>query len=105
MIAAAEIGSHGEVRLTDALGDPQLLERRSGRYWQISGEGEEAFASRSLWDRRLATSGRKARNEPLYYDSDQVPDEPLRIAERTVRLPGSAVEWQFVAARSRDARE
>src|SRR5690349_2072927 len=36
MIAAAEIGSHGEVRLTDALGDPQLLERRSGRYWQIS---------------------------------------------------------------------
>jgi hypothetical protein len=40
--------------------------------------------------------------EPLYYNSEQLPNEALRIAERTTRLPGSDVVWQFVVARSRD---
>ena len=39
--------------------------------------------------------------EPLYYNSDQFSNEPLRVVERTVRLPGSDVEWQFIVARSR----
>jgi hypothetical protein len=102
MIASAEIGSGGEIFFNRAIGDRRFLEPNSGRYWQISGEGQEDFRSRSLWDRRLEASGSKAWSEPLYYDSDQFPDEPLRVAERTVRLPGSQVEWQFVAARSRD---
>src|SRR5690606_16419104 len=57
--------------------------------------------SRSLWDRTLESSGRKAWNEPYYYDSNQFPDEPLRVVERTVTIPGSPVEWQFVVAGAR----
>ena len=102
MIASAEIGPDGKVLLNRAFGDRRFGEPNSGRYWQISGEGQEDFSSRSLWDRRLKVSGRKAWAEPLYYNSDQFPNEPLRFAERTVHLPGSNVEWQFVVARSRN---
>ena len=102
MIASTEIGPDGKVLFNAALGDQRFAEPNSGRYWQISGEGQEDFASRSLWERRLEISGRRAWAEPLLYNSDQFPNEPLRVAERTVRLPGSDVEWQFVVARSRD---
>jgi len=102
MIAAAEIGPDGRVHFNRATGDQRFFEPNSGRYWQISGEGQEVFASRSLWDRKLKVSGRKAWSQPLYYDSDQFANEPLRVAERTVCLPGSDAEWQFIVARSRD---
>jgi len=37
----------------------------------------------------------------VFYDSAQFPDEPLRIAQRTVGLPGSDTQWQFALAGSR----
>lgn len=102
MIASAEIGPNGKILFNRAIGDQRFLRPNTGRYWQISGAGQEDFQSRSLWDRRLRVSGRQSRTEPLYYNSNQFPDEPLRIVERTIRLPGSDVEWQFVVARSLD---
>lgn len=102
MIASATIGPEGEIFLTYPLGDPRFLEPNSGHYWQISGEGHEDFSSRSLEARKLRISHDKAWTEPLYYNSDQFPNEPLRVIERTVQLPGSDVEWQFVVARSQD---
>ena len=102
LIGSAETGPDGEIVLTYPLGDPRFLKPNSGHYWQISAMGQEVFASRSLWDRRLNVSGRKAWVEPLYYNSSQFPNEPLRVAERTVYLPNSDVEWQFVVARSHD---
>jgi hypothetical protein len=99
MIAAAEIGPEGEVFFNRPIGDERFLRPNSGRYWQISGKGREEFSSRSLWGRKLKERGRKAWTA-LYYDSDQFPDEPLKMVEQTVRLPGSDVEWQFVVARS-----
>ena len=99
--AYATYPGNDALALASALGDQRFVERNSGHYWQISGEGQDDFASRSLWDRRLKVSGRKGWAEPLYYNSDQFPNEPLRVVERTVRLPGSDVEWQFVVARSR----
>lgn len=105
MIGSAEIGPDGNVFFNRAPGDQRFLEANSGFYWQISGEGQEAFASRSLWDRKLKVSGRKTWSQALYYDSDQFPNERLRVAERTVRLPGSDAEWQFIVARSRDELE
>ncbi|WP_435418231.1 helix-turn-helix transcriptional regulator [Parerythrobacter aurantius] len=100
MISSAEIGDDGEVFFVRPIGDPQFLQPKSGRYWQVSGEGHGDFTSRSLFDRRLQSSGRKAKT-PDFYDSNQFPEEPLRVAERTVILPGSKVEWQFIVARSR----
>ena len=101
MIGSTEIGPEGEVYFNRQLGDQRFLEPGSGYYWQISGKGHDDFPSRSLWDRTLRTSGRPA-PEPYYYDSDQYPDEPLRVIERTVRLPGSDVDWQFIVAASRN---
>jgi signal transduction histidine kinase len=101
MIASAEIDPLGDVWFNRPLGDQRFLEPYSGVYWQVSGEGREDYLSRSLWDRTLTLSGKPARDEPYYYDSDQFPDEPLRIVERTITLPGSEVEWQFVVAGAR----
>src|SRR5690606_30350598 len=101
MIASAEIDPMGEVLFNRALGDQRFLEPNSGLYWQIDGDGYEPFPSRSLWDRTLTISGQQALSEPHFYDSDQFPDEPLRVVERTIRLPGSDVDWQFTVAGTR----
>src|SRR5690606_25958805 len=71
MISSAEIDPLGEIRFNRLLADQRFLEPNSGFYWQISGEGYDDFASRSLWDRSLRLSGKKVRNEPLYYNSPQ----------------------------------
>ncbi|BBC73661.1 histidine kinase [Altererythrobacter sp. B11] len=101
MIGSAEIGPQGEVYFNRPLGDQRFLEPNSGLYWQISGEGQEDWPSRSLWDRTLNVRTDVAHTEPHFYDSEQFPAETLRVVERTIRLPGSDVDWQFVVAGSR----
>jgi signal transduction histidine kinase len=107
MIASAEIDSFGEVWFYRTLGDQRFLEPNSGLYWQISGEGYEPYPSRSLWDRTL-TLRAETREETNpegsfdsnvhFYNSNQFEGEPLRIAERTVILPGSETRWTFAVA-------
>jgi signal transduction histidine kinase len=99
MVASAEIGPDGEVRLNRPLGDQRFLETNSGIYYQISGPQQEDFPSRSLWDRRLelpATQHKK----PFYYNSSQFTDEPLRVVTRTVTLPDSDTPWTFLVAQN-----
>jgi signal transduction histidine kinase len=100
MVASSEIWAGGEVGFNRPLGDQRFLEPNSGLYFQISGKGHDDLASRSLWDRTLKLKGTFA-PKPIYYNSDQFPDEPLRIVERTIKLPGSDVRWQFAVAGSR----
>ena len=100
MIASAEI-IDGEIWFNRALGDQRFLEPNSGLYWQINGGDHEPYPSRSLWDRTLEIRGEPVRAAPVYYDSDQFPEEPLRIVEQTVRIPGSDVDWQFTVAGAR----
>lgn len=102
MIASAEIGPDGEVYFNRPLGDQRFLEPNSGLYWQISGEGHDDFPSRSLWDRTLKPVGDHVDDGIHIYDSDQFPDEPLRMAERSVILPGSETQWWFKVAASRE---
>ena len=102
MIASAEIGPDGEVFFYRALGDQRFLEPNSGLYWQISGEGHEDFPSRSLWDRSLEVRGDHVDNQIHIYDSAQFANEPLRIAERSLTLPGSDTRWWFTVAASRE---
>jgi signal transduction histidine kinase len=103
MVASAEIGPAGEVLLNRPLGDQRFLEPNSGLYYQISGKGFEHFRSRSLWDRSLQVRQRHEDLELHIYDSAEFPDEPLRILERDVTLPGSPVQWRFQVAQSRQA--
>jgi signal transduction histidine kinase len=102
MVASAEIGPEGEVLFNRALADQRFLEPYSGLYYQVSGAGFEPFPSRSLWDRRLRIGGAHADDGAHFYDSEEFPMERLRVIERDVRLPGSAVRWRFQVAQSRD---
>lgn len=100
MIASTEVDPYGDVFFNRPLGDQRFLEPNSGMYWQIRGPGHEDYASRSLWDRSLE-SRPHVDTEPHVYDSAQFRDEPLRVMERTIILPGSETRWQFTVAASR----
>ncbi|MFC7537282.1 ATP-binding protein [Sphingomonas sp. GCM10030256] len=102
LLASSEIGPDGEVRFTRAPADQRFLEPYSGLYFQISGEGADAFPSRSLWDRRLAVRPAPNLIEPRFYDSGEFQEEPLRVIERDVVLPGSEVRWRFQVAQTRE---
>ena len=101
MIASAEVGQDGEVFLNRPLGDQRLLEPNSGLYWQIRGDGHDDFPSRSLWDRSIDVRLGQINKEPHAYDSTQFPTEPLRVMERSIRLPGSDTVWWFTVAERR----
>nr|WP_234026400.1 ATP-binding protein [Qipengyuania thermophila] len=101
MIASVEVGADGEVLFNRPLGDQRFLEPGSGLYWQISGAGHETFPSRSLWDRNLAVRADPAAHGAVFYDSNQFPGEPLRVAERSIFLPGSDTRWFFAVAQRR----
>jgi signal transduction histidine kinase len=102
MIASSEIDSEGQVRFNRPPADQRFLEPYSGVYFQVSGEGTDTFASRSLWDRRLRVRDRHNDVEVHTYDSGEFAGEPLRIVERDVILPGSDVRWRFQVAQSRE---
>ena len=101
MIASAEIGPDGDVFLNRPLGDQRLLEPNSGLYWQIRGEGHDDFPSRSLWDRSLDVRANHVDMDAHIYDSKQFPGEPLRVIERSIKLPGSETVWWFSVAERR----
>jgi signal transduction histidine kinase len=100
MIAASEIGPDGEVRFNRPPADQRFLEPYSGVYFQVSGGGADTFPSRSLWDRRLRVGPHNDVNLHRY-DSFEFADEPLRVVERDVVLPGSDIRWRFQVAQSR----
>ncbi|WP_432715086.1 ATP-binding protein [Sphingomonas faeni] len=103
LLNSAEIGPEGEVIFSrDAAADQRFVEPYSGLYWQVSGKGREDFPSRSLWDRKLAFGGPHDDRNAHFYDSNQFPDEKLRIVERDAVIPGSQVHWRFQVAQSRD---
>lgn len=102
MIVAAEIGPDGEVYFNRVLGEPRFLEPNSGLYFQISAPDQEGYPSRSLWDNTLDLQDPPGDFEQSYYDSNQFPEEPLRIVQRTVILPDSDARWTFAVASARE---
>lgn len=107
MIASAEIDPLGEVYFELRLGDQRFLEPGSGIYWQVSGGASVPYPSRSLWDRELKVRDVVAADgtfpdRAIFYDSDQWADEPLRMVQRTVILPGSETRWTFAVASTPD---
>jgi hypothetical protein len=109
LLATAEIGPDGEVSLNRPPADQRFLEPYSGAYFQISGTGSSKtdtdgfldLPSRSLWDRRLKIRGGHRDFDVHTYDSNEFPDEVIRVVERDARLPGSPVRWRFQVAESR----
>lgn len=105
MFVSAELDPFGDVRFNRPLADQRFLEPNSGFYWQITGDGRQPFPSGSLWDRTLSVRDDLNATEPVFYDSDQFPDEELRVVQRTISLPGSDTDWQFVVAASPAERD
>ncbi len=101
MIGSAEIAPDGEVYFNRPLGDQRFLEPNSGLYWQIRAKGHEDFSSRSLWDLSLDVPPDHYDTKTHVYNSNQFANEPLRVMERSVILPGSDTEWMFTVAASR----
>ena len=102
MIVQTEIGPDGEVRFNRPLADQRFLEPYSGLYWQVSTRGQDPFRSRSLWDQALSVDYSHGDQNVHSYDSTQFKDEPLRVLERDVKLPGSTVTWRYQVAATRD---
>ncbi|TPG15748.1 sensor histidine kinase [Sphingomonas oligophenolica] len=102
LIVSAEIGPDGEVRFSREAADQRFIEPYSGLYWEVSAPGHEDFTSRSMWDRRLAYGSQHTDLKVHAYDSTQFDDEKLRVTERDVTLPGSAVRWRFQVAQRTD---
>jgi signal transduction histidine kinase len=102
MIVQAEIGPDGEVRFNRPLADQRFLEPYSGLYWQVTGKDHDPFPSRSLWDQTLAVDLDHPQPKIHAYDSRQFKDEPLRVIERDVKIPGSKTNWRFQVAATRD---
>ncbi|HEY0414309.1 MAG TPA: ATP-binding protein [Allosphingosinicella sp.] len=110
LIASAEIGPVGEVLLNRPPANQRFLEPNSGLYFQISALARPKAApaadldlpSRSLWDRRLQVRYDHSDDAVHVYDSKEFPEETLRVMERDVRLPGSALRWRFQVAESRE---
>lgn len=100
MIASTEIDPWGEVFFNRPLGDQRFLVPNSGYYWQISAPGIPTYASNSLWDQELTLRPGQP-TEPVFYDSDQLAGDRLRMIQRSVQLPGRDVRWQYVVAGSR----
>lgn len=102
LITAAEIGPDGAVVLRHPLADQRFLVFDSGYYWQISGAGQQDFRSRSLGERKLVVAQQQIANGVMHHSSAQFRKEPLRMAQRVVRLPNSDVVWHVVVARTCD---
>lgn len=101
MATSAEIDPFGEIFFNRILGDQRYLEPNSGYYWQISGGDFIPYLSRSLWDAPLEIREDVRADEPIFYDGVTATGEVVRIAQRTLGIPGSDVEWQFVVAGTR----
>lgn len=101
MIASAEIGPDGEVVFVRPLGDQRFSEPYSGLYWQVSSARQEAFRSRSLWDRALKPDLKVKRIARFAHTSHEFAGEPLRIVERDATLPGSGETFRFQVAERR----
>jgi signal transduction histidine kinase len=109
LIQAAEIGPDGEVFLNRGPADQRFLEPYSGLYYQISGdrklpdqqEAVQDLPSRSLWDRNLKVRRNHRDSHAHFYESQEFPNETLRIVERDAILPASPVRWRFQVAQNR----
>jgi signal transduction histidine kinase len=104
LIAIAEIGPFGEVRLSRPLGDQGFFEIYSGLYFQISLADQTPYRSRSLWDRDIPVNLNVQLREPVTSQRTLWSSaEQLRLTERDIKLPGAEQRLRFVVAARSDA--
>lgn len=106
LIATTEINDRGEIERGRGLSETRFDLAYSGWYWQIWPVAQRpALRSRSLFDQSLDLSSaeRVDRNEVglKVFDTVGPEDQPLRVVERRVTLPGYDVPVSFAVAADR----
>lgn len=106
LIATTNIGDQGEIERTGGLSETRFDLAYSGWYWQIWPVAPRpALRSRSLFDQSLDLSPaeRVERNEfgLKVFDVEGPENQPLRVVERRVTLPGYDVPVSFAVAGDR----
>ena len=106
LIATTEINDRGEIERGRGLSETRFDLAYSGWYWQIWPVAQRpALRSRSLFDQSLDLSPaeRVDRNEVglKVFDTVGPEDQPLRVVERRVTLPGYDVPVSFAVAADR----
>jgi signal transduction histidine kinase len=98
---ALTLDDQGSVRLLTAPADPLFAVAYSGRYWQISRDGEALLRSPSLWDFKLAVDARGSPANSVEQERYEGPDNQSLLAMvRTVSVgkPGQGNNLNVVAA-------
>lgn len=106
LIATTEINDRGEIERGRGLSETRFDLAYSGWYWQIWPVAQRpALRSRSLFDQSLDLSPaeRVGRNEVglKVFDAVGPENQPLRVVERRVTLPGYDVPVSFAVAADR----
>jgi signal transduction histidine kinase len=104
LVAATTRDGDGHVSVARVPTGADFERPLSGAYWQVTGPGDQLIASRSLWDETLpaAVAGHAG---ILRRDATGPRDQPLRIVERDVVLPGSDEAFHLAVALSRVGTE
>ncbi len=105
LVAVTEIGADGQPQLSRSVGEPRFDQPYSGWYWQIGADGRPLLRSRSLWDELLPLSDAPAAAEALRRDVDGPENQPLRLLERQIALPGWASRLRYAVAGDRSEIE
>ncbi len=97
LIAVSRTGAAGRIELARELGEPRFTQPNSGWYWQISGPDGPLLRSRSLWDMTLSPAA--SEDGAVRTSEFTGPDgRNLRLAERTVTLPGFPHRLHYMVA-------
>ncbi len=86
------------INLSRPMVDPRFEQPYSGWYWQIAPESFSPIRSRSLWDVNLDVNFDISLPEATYRYTTGPEDQPLRLVERDVTMPGSEIIYRFAVA-------
>lgn len=106
LIATTEVGADGEIERSRGLSETRFDLAYSGWYWQIwPVAARPALRSRSLFDQSLdLTPGETTERNDVglkIFDTLGPENQPLRVVERRVTLPGYDVPVAFAVAGDR----
>jgi signal transduction histidine kinase len=88
VVAALQEDDFGRLELSRSLGDERFEQIFSGWYWQVADDQQVLLLSRSLWDERLQIAHAKHIDDVLHRDGIGPREQPIRLVERDIRLPG-----------------
>lgn len=99
LAAGIEVADGGGLELVRAPAESLFETPLSGWYWQVGNAQGPELRSRSLWDQALAPAqGERSKLVIAYRDAAGPEGQQLRVATRTITLPGASRAYDFKVA-------